>query len=107
MSLPSVTKALRRLKSKECITYQRYGLIGLTEKGEQIGSFLVERNQILQDFLLMLKAGCNVASEAEAIEHYLSGSTIVAFRSLVAFMRKNPVVYRQFLNFREQPPAEE
>lgn len=95
VALPSVTKALRKLKAKECITYQRYGLIGLTDKGKQIGSFLVERNQILQDFLSMLNARCSIGAEAEAMEHYLSPTTIESIRFLVAFMRENPVIYEQ------------
>lgn len=96
---PSVTKALRRLKLKECITYQRYGLIGLTDKGKRIGSFLVERNQILQDFLLILSAECNIGAEAEAMEHYLSVSTINVIQSFVSFMKQNPTIHEQLTSF--------
>ncbi|TCL35014.1 DtxR family iron (metal) dependent repressor [Anaerospora hongkongensis] len=96
---PSVTKALRRLKLKEYITYQRYGLIGLTDKGKRIGSFLVKRNQILQEFLLLLSAQCNVSEEAEAMEHYLSVSTIDVIQTFVAFMRQNPLIHEQLTAF--------
>lgn len=96
---PSVTKALRRLKLKEYITYQRYGLIGLTDKGNRIGSFLVKRNQILQEFLLLLSAQCNVSEEAEAMEHYLSVSTINVIQTFVAFMRQNPLIHEQLTAF--------
>lgn len=96
---PSVTKALRRLKLKEYITYQRYGLIGLTDKGKRIGSFLVKRNQILQEFLLLLSAQCNVSEEAEAMEHYLSVSTINVIQTFVSFMRQNPLIHEQLTAF--------
>jgi len=96
---PSVTKALRRLKLKECITYQRYGLIGLTDRGKKIGSFLVKRNQILQEFLLILSAQCNISAEAEAMEHYLSVSTINVIQSFVSFMRQNPLIHNELTAF--------
>ncbi len=99
VSLPSVTKALRRLLTHGYITHQKYGLIGLNEKGKQLGSFLVDRNQILQDFLALIRANCNIAAEAEAIEHYLSNSTIDCLKSLAFFMTSNPDVYQRYLDF--------
>ncbi len=101
VSLPSVTKAMRKLKALNYITYQKYGHIGLTATGNETGKFLVRRNQIIQEFLLMLRANCNIAAEAEAIEHYLSKSTIGSFQALVMFMRKNPDLYQQFYAFLE------
>lgn len=102
VALPSVTKALRKLKEKDYITYQRYGVIGLTDKGRQTGKFLVDRNQVLQDFLLILNAQCNVAAEAEAMEHYLSTSTINAIQSFVLFMKDNADIRKQLVQFIEQ-----
>lgn len=102
VALPSVTKALHKLKEKDYITYQRYGMIGLTAKGEQAGKFLVDRNRVLQDFLLILNAECNVAAEAEAMEHYLSTSTINAIQSFVLFMKDNTSICKQLTQFIEQ-----
>lgn len=99
VSLPSVTKAMRKLRALSYITYQKYGHIGLTATGIETGKFLVRRNQIIQEFLLMLCADCNIAAEAEAIEHYLSKSTIESIQTLVAFMRKNPDIYQQLHTF--------
>ncbi len=101
VSMPSVTKAMRKLRSLDYITYQRYGHIGLTDKGIETGKFLVRRNQILQEFLVMLRANCNIAAEAEAIEHYLSRSTIESVQAFVVFMRKNPEIYQQLYSFLE------
>lgn len=104
VSNPSVTKALRRLLAQGYITHQRYGQIGVTEKGRVKGTFLIERNQILQDFLLLIRANCDIAAEAESIEHYLSDSTIDSLRSIAMFMQKNPAIYEQYLNYRQLPP---
>lgn len=96
VSLPSVSKALVRLKEKEYIAYQPYGTIELTDKGRTLGSFLVERNSLLQEFLSLICARCDIAAEAEAIEHYLSRTTIESIQALVKFIKNKPELYREF-----------
>lgn len=99
VKLPSVTKALGKLRAGGYITYQRYGVIGLTDKGRQTGDYLVERNTLLQDFLRTIQADCDVAAEAEAMEHYLSISTISSIEHVMAFMQENPEVYQRFVAY--------
>lgn len=97
VKLPSVTRALGRLRAAGYITYQKYGLIGMTDKGRQTGRYLVERNTLLQEFLRTICADCDVAAEAEAMEHYLSKSTITSIERLTVFMKDNPETYQRFI----------
>lgn len=100
VSLPSVTKALRKLRSKEYIHYHKYGDIYLTDWGNEIGRFLVERNTVLQEFLSFIAADCNIEEEAEAMEHYLSRTTIASIRLLVRYFKQNQEIcqtLRQFI----------
>ncbi len=99
VSLPSVTKALGKLRAGKYITYQKYGVIGLTDRGRQTGCYLVKRNTLLQDFLKTICADCDVAVEAEAMEHYLSQSTIFSIEYLMIFMKENPEIYQRFVSY--------
>lgn len=99
VSSPSVSKALQKLRSKDCINYRKYGDIYLTEWGNEIGRFLVERNRILQDFLYLIEADCNIGEEAEAMEHYLSRTTIEAIKALVVFLRRETEIYEKIRDF--------
>ena len=72
VSLPSVVKALHKLSSRGYVIYQPYEAIKLTDKGISEGKFLVQRNQLLKDFLLVLKTSSDIDREAESMEHYLS-----------------------------------
>lgn len=99
VSLPSVSKALGKLKADQYIHYQRYGVINLTSKGREMGNFLVERNRLLQEFFTLICADCDVAAEAEAIEHYLSKETIDSIRFLVGFMKNHSECYRSFVEY--------
>lgn len=99
VKLPSVTKALGRLRAAGYITYQKYGMIGLTDMGRQTGCYLVARNNLLQDFLRMIRTDCDVAAEAEAMEHYLSKSTLSSIERVMVFMKENPGVYQRFVDY--------
>lgn len=103
--LPSVTKAFQKLRDQHYIIYQPYGEVELTDKGRELGSFLVKRNQLLQDFLELICSKCDFAAEAEAMEHYLSRETILAIQSLVSFMKANPECYHSFLKFLSDPDS--
>ncbi|MHB1653485.1 MAG: metal-dependent transcriptional regulator [Desulfitobacteriaceae bacterium] len=99
VALPSVTKALYKLRDESYIRYERYGEIKLTDKGKEFGYYLVTRNQLLQEFLDLICSNCDIAAEAEAMEHYLSTATIDAIKTLVEFMKGNPSWQQAFNNF--------
>ncbi|MEL1134084.1 metal-dependent transcriptional regulator [Desulfitobacterium sp. THU1] len=99
VSLPSVSKALQRLNNQGYINYRPYEEIVLTEQGCQKGNYLVERNQMLQEFLFLIHSQCDIPAETEAIEHYISDSTIQALHKLVGFFKQNPTCYDSFLGF--------
>ncbi|HZK43132.1 MAG TPA: iron dependent repressor, metal binding and dimerization domain protein [Syntrophomonadaceae bacterium] len=98
VTMPSVSNAIRRLSRKGYLVYRKYEDLVLTDKGERLGRFLVERNQILQDFFLLIESKCDVAKEAEAMEHYLSLPTIRAIQHLIDFLQIHTDSYERFLN---------
>lgn len=98
VSLPSVSKALCKLKAEQYIHYQPYGIINLTDKGRTFGGFLVERNRLLQEFLTLICVKGDIATEVEGMEHYFSYETIEAIQVVVKFMKNNPECYQKILD---------
>ncbi|MCK8825204.1 metal-dependent transcriptional regulator [Fuchsiella alkaliacetigena] len=101
VSLPSVTKAVKKLNQKGYLNYQRYQNIELTKKGLKLGSFLVRRNQLLIDFLEVIGSKCDKEQEAEAMEHYLSKETVQTITHLVEFFKKHPEYQQKFFKFKK------
>lgn len=99
VSMPSVVKGLRKLSRLGYIIYRPYEKIELTDKGKEKGCFLVERNKILRDFIEMIGADCDIKQEAEAMEHYLTTSTIKSIEKLVKFFSNNYDLLLEFRNF--------
>lgn len=99
VSMPSVVKGLRKLNRLGYIIYQPYEKIDLTDKGKVTGSFLVERNRILKDFVSMIGSDCDINQEAEAMEHYLTKATIKSIEKLVKFFAENEKLLVEFRKY--------
>lgn len=97
VSSPSVVKGLKKLEEEGFIIYEKYKGIHLTACGRKKGFELVERNAILQRFLIMINPLCNPEIEAEACEHYLSPSTILSFRHLWEYFNNHQDILQDFL----------
>ncbi|MFZ5595505.1 MAG: metal-dependent transcriptional regulator [Bacillota bacterium] len=100
VSLPSVTSALKKLAENNYIIYRPYKEILLTEKGRALGSFLVERNMIIRNFLQLIGSECDIAAEAEAMEHYLSLPTLAAITGFVRFAELHPAWLEEYKTYR-------
>lgn|GEM_PF-149118 len=99
VSLPSVTNALKKLAESNYIKYRPYKDIVLTDKGKELGLFLVERNRIIRDFLILIGSACDVAAEAEAMEHYLSLPTLTAIFNFVKYTGQYPGWLEEYKRF--------
>lgn len=100
VSMPSVVNGLRKLSNLKYIIYRPYEQIQVTDKGRKKGDFLVKRNQILKNFLEVIRAECDIEKEAEAMEHYLSISTIKSIEKMVEFLKDNKCVLEEMINYK-------
>jgi Mn-dependent DtxR family transcriptional regulator len=55
---------------------EKYGEILLTDKGSQIGEYLLYRHDVLQRFLCRINHSDNELEQVEKIEHFLDKRTI-------------------------------
>jgi len=78
----SATKMVRKLADSGYINYERYGIIRLTDKGREAGSFLLERHQVIETFLNNLGVKKNVLRQTELIEHNISKETLEKIKLL-------------------------
>lgn len=83
--MPSVTSALRTLKSEGLVRHQKYGHVELTERGREIAEQIHRRHITLVDFLKNILQLDDEQAQEEAceLEHHLSPLTL---RRLLGFM---------------------
>ncbi|WP_411266249.1 transcriptional regulator MntR [Bacillus sp. HNG] len=99
----SVTKMMQKLDEEGFGIYEKYRGFVLTDKGTTIAKKLVEKHEMLEDFLKMIGVqDKNIYEEVEKLEHYISKETSLCLSTLIDFFEENPLVRKQYLQFRKE-----
>lgn len=84
-SKPSVSVAMKNLKTSNYITVDENGFINLTEAGQEIADKIYERHTFLTNWLTSLGVDSEVAAEdACKMEHAISSESFSAIKKYVA-----------------------
>ncbi|MED1205361.1 transcriptional regulator MntR [Heyndrickxia acidicola] len=87
----SVTKMVQKLDKDDYLVYEKYRGLVLTSKGKKVGKRLVDRHDLLEQFLNMIGvAEENIYQDVEGIEHHLSWNSIDRIGDLLQFFEENP-----------------
>jgi Mn-dependent DtxR family transcriptional regulator len=86
----SVTKMIQKLDKDEYLIYEKYRGLVLTNKGKKVGKRLVDRHQLLEEFLELIGVQHeNIYKDVEGIEHHLSWDSITRIETLVEYFRRD------------------
>lgn len=84
----SVSKMIIRLKNNDLIYYEKYGKIKLTDFGHEIGSYLLYRHKVLNDFFKYINKDEYELKQVEKIEHFIDEVTIRNINSFLKTIEK-------------------
>ncbi len=86
----SVTKMVQKLDQEEYLIYEKYRGLILTAKGKKVGSRLVYRHELLEDFLRIIGVKEeHIYEDVEGIEHHLSWDSIDRIGDLVHYFQED------------------
>lgn len=86
---PSTTKMIKRLSKEGYVFYEKYGLIKLTQKGIDIGSYLLKRHKTVSDFLKLIGVNDNLLEQTEKLEHAINEETLIKINKLTEFLNNS------------------
>lgn len=76
----SASKMAANLQELGLIDFPKYGLITLTEKGFQTGSYLLFRHDLLNRFFCLINHTDDELEQVEKVEHFLTPRTVENIR---------------------------
>jgi Mn-dependent DtxR family transcriptional regulator len=95
----SVTKMMQKLDEADLGIYERYRGFILTDKGKRLAKKLVEKHQMLEEFLQLIGVqDQNIYEEVEKLEHYISKETALCISRLLDFFVENPSIKDSYLS---------
>jgi len=98
---PSATRNVQKLAKAGLVDYEKYGIIKLTQKGVEIGRFLLERHMLIESFLKKLGVTDTLLRDTEMIEHQISMDTLEKIRLFNQFLEDNPDVLNRFKKYKD------
>jgi Mn-dependent DtxR family transcriptional regulator len=101
---PSASRMVQKLSEASFLKYEKYGVIELTIRGQELGEYLVKRHETIERFLKIIGANKSILEETEKIEHNLSAETVQQIMLLVRFMEKNREWLEAFAAFQQNSP---
>ncbi len=91
-SKPSVSVAMKNLRTNGCIEMDKDGWIRLLPKGQEIAEKIYERHTLLTNWLIALGIDPHIAAEdACRMEHVISEETFAALKAHAAEKILQPV----------------
>ena len=104
----SVTKMIQKLDKDNYLIYEKYRGLILTPKGKKMGKRLMERHELLEEFLKTIGVKEeNIYADVEGIEHHLSSDSITCIETLVEYCRRDPARMEQYKQLRAELDNEE
>lgn len=105
---PAATRMVQRLSELKLILYEKYGVLNLTDKGKEIGDYLLQRHNTVERFLkIMGVAEAEVLEETEKVEHTLSKNTLRCLSLFIEFAEANPRFFSAYNLFRKHSERRE
>jgi Mn-dependent DtxR family transcriptional regulator len=85
---PSVTSMIKKLAELGMVNYEKYSIVILTDKGLNLGNYLLHRHEIIERFLRVVGSE-NILQETEKLEHSLGPKTIQGLNLLINLIENN------------------
>ncbi|RXI47760.1 DtxR family transcriptional regulator [Clostridium tetani] len=95
----SATKMVQKLSELGFVNYEKYGIVELTKKGEDIGGFLLKRHSIIESFLKNIGVEKDILVNIELIEHSVTKEALEKIDLFNKFLEENRNVKERFENF--------
>ena len=91
VQMPSVVGALKALRGKELVIYEKNSYIKLTKRGKTIALSVKERHEAIASFLhkVFMFSEENAQATACRIEHVIKPETAKQFRNLTDYLGDN------------------
>ena len=77
---------IKRLSKEGYVYYEKYGMIKLTEKGNDIGIYLMKRHKTVYEFLKIIGIKSVLLEQTEKLEHAINEDTLYRIKELTEFL---------------------
>jgi Mn-dependent DtxR family transcriptional regulator len=97
---PTVSLMITKLTKMGYLAHERYRGIRLTSQGERVAKSVIEKHEIIAEFLEMIGVNKSTAyTDTEGIEHHVQEETLKRLRRTAEYFKKNKRALKSLRKF--------
>lgn len=96
---PSVTKMVQKFADIKLVKYEKYGAIRLEPLGKEIGKNLLDRHNLVEEFLELINVKKGLLETTEKLEHTINDEVFNGFKNLINFFKDNPEILVKYQTY--------
>lgn len=99
---PSVTKMVKKLSEKELLIYKKYDYVEISDMGKIIGQQLLNRHNVVNEFLKIIGLKNDIHEETEKIEHTINMETLIKIEEHIKFFSLNKDILERLKEYQSK-----
>ncbi|BCJ94522.1 Fur family transcriptional regulator [Anaerocolumna cellulosilytica] len=96
---PSVTRMIQKLADQHLLKYEKYGVIRLEPEGLLLGKNLLDRHNLIEEFLKLLCITEGLLESTEKMEHTINADILLGISKLLRFFKEYPNVMEKYKKY--------
>lgn len=86
---PSSSKMIAKLRDSGMVEFEPYGVVTLTQRGMELGEYLLYRHDVLQRFFCHVNDSDSELELVEKIEHFFDERTVASLERILASLYRD------------------
>lgn len=95
----SASRMVQKLSELGLLIYKKYEIIMLSESGMEIGKYLLNRHEIIENFLKLISCEEDLLQQTELMEHNINPDTVNKINTLNTFFSENIEIFHRYLEY--------
>lgn len=96
----SASKMIKKLGDLGLVNYVKYGIVTLTVEGKKLGELLLNRHNIIENFLSVILCTEDTLIQVELIEHIITTDTVKNMQILYDFFKSNNDILEKYMDYK-------
>ena len=97
---PSVTKMIQKFADLKLVKYEKYGVIRLEPLGKELGKSLLDRHNLVEEFLELISVKKALLETTEKLEHAIDDEVYLGLKNLINFFKDNPDILEKYKKYK-------
>jgi len=91
---------IQKFADLKLVKYEKYGVIRLEPLGKELGKSLLDRHNLVEEFLELISVKKALLETTEKLEHAIDDEVYLGLKNLINFFKDNPDILEKYKKYK-------